>query len=220
MVVGKKLVIANACALTSRGVKSTVQDALGVQVVGEASNGLLAQELCRRLRPDLLLVDCALPLVDGLLLTRLMRLRANVGRIGLVCSCGGRCLEQAVAEGVDGFVVKEATAEELCFAVRSILESGFYVSPCVAWRLVRICREHWHVQAKPPEGWHSLTPRERDILRFVAEGHRNKDIAALLIISEKTVEKHRANFMAKLALHSRHEVRRFAEDMGIPLRKV
>ncbi len=219
MVEGKRLVIANACALTCCGLKATVQDGLGVHVVGEASNGIIAQDLCRRLRPDLLLVDCALPLVDGHLLARLMRLRDNVGRIGLVCSCGGRCLEQAMAEGVEGFVVKEASAEELCFAVRSILEGGLFVSPCVASRLVRICREHWHVETRPPEGWRSLTPRERDILRLVAEGHRNKDIAALLIISEKTVEKHRANFMSKLALHSRHEVRRFAESMGMPLRE-
>lgn len=219
MLLEKKIVLADACALTCRGMKATVQDALGLQVVGEAHNGILAQDICRRLRPDLLLVDCSLPLVDGLLLARLMRLRNNIGRIGLVCSCGGGCLEQALAEGVDGFMVKEATADELCFAVRSILEGGFFVSPCVASRLVRICREHWHVQTKPPVGWHSLTPRERDVLRLVAEGHRNKEIAALLIISEKTVEKHRANFMNKLALHSRDEVRHFAESLGMPLRK-
>ncbi len=216
----KKLVIANACILTCRGMKETVQDTLGVQVVGETTNGIIAQDLCRRLRPNLLLVDCTLPLVDGLLLARLMRLRDNVGGIGIVCSCGGSCLEQAVAEGVDGFLLKESTEEELCFAVRSMLEGGLFISPCVSSRLVRICREHWHVESKAPVGWHSVTPRERDVLRLVAEGHRNKEIAALLVISEKTVEKHRANFMSKLSLHSRDEVRRFAEDLGMPLRKV
>lgn len=214
----KRVVIADACALTCRGVKTAIQETLGVQVVGEAANGIVAQELCRRLRPDVLLVDCALPLVDGLLLARLMRLRDNVGRIGIVCSCGGGCFEQAVAEGVDGFLLKEGSADELCFAVRSMLEGGLFLSPYVAARLIRICREHWHVVTKAPVGWESLTPRERDVLRLVAEGHRNKDIAALLIISEKTVEKHRANFMSKLSLHSRGEVQKFAEDLGMPLR--
>lgn len=219
MLKGKRVVIADSCALTCRGMRDIVQDTLGVQVVGEAVNGLVAQDMCRSLRPDVLLADCALPLVDGLLLARLMRLRDNAGRIGIMCSCGGGCLEQAVAEGVDGFILKEGTAEELCFALRSMLEGGLFVSPCVAPRLVRVCREHWHVEPKAPVGWRSLTPRERDVLRLVAEGHRNKDIATLLIISEKTVEKHRANFMSKLSLHSRDEVRRFAEDLGLPLRK-
>lgn len=219
MVMGKRLVLADACSLTSRGLKATVQDALGVRVVGEASNGMAAQELCRKLKPDLLLVDCALPLVDGLLLARLLRLRHTVGRIALLCSCGGQCLEQAMAEEIDGFILKETTAEEIAFAVRSILQGGLFISPVVARRLVRICREHWHIEACVPCGWDSLTPRERDVLRLVAEGERNKDIAQLLIISEKTVEKHRANFMNKLSLHSRSEVRDFAQKIGMPLRR-
>lgn len=216
---GRRVVLADAHALMREGLKGMLRDVPGVQVVGEVADGVAAQELCSRLRPDLLLTDCSLPGVDGVLLARLLKARKTIGQVGVLCGCGGKCLEQAVAAGVDGFLLKQADAEEMRCAVRSMLEGGFFVSPGVARRLAQLCREGWRIEQPRAIGWESLTAREREVLCLVAEGYRNREIADLLVVSEKTVEKHRANFMGKLGLHSATDVRDFAFQVGMPLRK-
>lgn len=139
-------------------------------------------------------------------------------RVLILCGHGGDCLDPAVAAGADGLLLKEADHEEVRFAVRSVLAGGFFVSPSVAGRLATRCRQGWALEDRRTGGWEALTPREREVLHYVAEGFRNREIADLLVVSEKTVEKHRANFMAKLGLHSAAEVRAFAQRQGLPLR--
>lgn len=188
-----------------------------VRVVGEATEGDGVQPLCDRAQPDLLLLDCALPRKDGILLTRLIKGRSGRLRVLVMCGRGGDCLDHVVAAGGDGLLLKDAGADEVRLAVRSVLGGGFFVSPAVAGRLAMHCREGWALERERPCGWDALTDREREVLRYVAEGYRNREIADLLVVSEKTVEKHRANFMGKLGLHSAAAVRDYARKLGLPL---
>lgn len=215
---GGRILVADAQPLVREGLKALFGAMDGVTVVSEVPSGGGVLTACDRTRPDLLLLDCCLPEKDGVLLTRLIRTRGGVERVLIMCGHGGDCLDHAVAAGANGLLLKEADHEEVRFAVRSILAGGFFVSPSVAGRLATRCRQGWALEGRQTAGWDALTPREREVLHYVAEGYRNREIADLLVVSEKTVEKHRANFMAKLSLHNAAEVRGFAQRQGLPLR--
>lgn len=215
---GGRILVADAQPLVREGLKALFGVMDGVSVVAEVSSGGGVLTVCDRARPDLLLLDCCLPEKDGVLIARLIRARGGGERVLILCGHGGDCLDPAVAAGADGLLLKEADHEEVRFAVRSVLAGGFFVSPSVAGRLATRCRQGWALEDRRTGGWEALTPREREVLHYVAEGFRNREIADLLVVSEKTVEKHRANFMAKLGLHSAAEVRAFAQRQGLPLR--
>lgn len=212
------VVIADSFPLFREGVKSLLAERMGLSVVATTENGQGVYDACQRTQVHMVFVECSLAGLDGVLVTRILKANMPSTKVLVVCNCGGNCLEQVIADNVDGYILKDSDPDELCYAVRCILDGGFFISPSVARRLASLCRKGWQLEEHVVLGWKLLTKREKEVLRLVAEGYRNKEIATLLIVSEKTVEKHRANFMRKLALHSFVEIRAFAETMGVPLR--
>ena len=120
----------------------------------------------------------------------------------------------ALQAGADGYVLKDATHDELMMAVRNVLSGKRYISPGISEKVIEGYLEGRR-STKPQTVWETVTHREREILKLIAEGHRNKEIAEYLCISVKTVEKHRANLMEKLDLHNVQALTTFAIEKGL-----
>lgn len=162
-----------------------------VEIVAEADNGIAAIALVRQHRPDLLLLDAAMPLARGIEVFAEVRRWSPATRVVVVTGfTGAALLADWMAAGVDGLLLKSCSAEELRAGFETVLAGGNYVAAEVADRI-----------AKDSERA-ALTPREREVLALIATGHMNVAIAERLSISVKTVEKHRASLMAKLGVNS------------------
>ncbi len=219
MGVEHSLIIAEDHTLLREGLKSLLQSATHLVVVGEASDGQMAVDLCERLQPDLVLMDLSMPRMDGVQATRLIKKRyPEVRVLVLTVHSAGEYVYTALAAGADGYVLKDASNDEFLLAVDSVLEGKTYLSPGVSNEVIKgylnDAREH-----SVTLSWEMLTPREQEIFQLVAEGYKNREIAEMLVVSVKTVEKHRSNLMQKLGVHSASELRALALERGIILRK-
>jgi DNA-binding NarL/FixJ family response regulator len=185
-----------------------------IEVVGEAQNGRQAVALARKLRPAVVVMDIAMPLLNGLEATRQIR-KAIRGTKVLILSAHNddAYIEQAIAFGAAGFLVKQTSSHDLSRAIREVQNGNTFFSPSIAGRL--------HNQKSPNGGGPlkkkiaRLSSREIEVLQLIAEGKANKQTAAELGISIKTVEKHRQNLMAKLNIHEISGLTRYAIAAGI-----
>lgn len=180
-----------------------------IAVVGEASDGSEAIELARRLKPDVVLMDILMPHVDGIEAIR--RIKAEMPRvetIALTSVLQGRSVSDAIQAGAIGYLIKDTSGDELVQAIRDAAEGRVHLSPVAATRLAKDLRH-------PENRLESLTERETSVLRLVAEGLANKEIARRLSISEKTVKAHLNNVFAKLDVHSRTQAALQAVRSGI-----
>ena len=182
-----------------------------VEVVGEAADGLTAVDAALRLHPDLVIMDLTLPGLNGFETTRRIAVALPRTRVVILSMHSDhRFVEEAFAAGAAGFVVKEAAFDELVTAVREVLAGRCYLSgraevsfgPTAPQARRRVLRD-------------PLTPRERSVLRLIAEGHGTRRVAELLTISVKTVETHRRNIMEKLGLHNVAELTKYAVREGL-----
>ncbi|MEI6278272.1 MAG: response regulator transcription factor [Verrucomicrobiae bacterium] len=187
-----------------------------IKVVGEAVNGREAVTLAAKLRPDVIVMDVAMPLLNGLEATRQI-LRATPGAKVLMLSAHGddAYVEKAMEIGAAGYVIKQSTAHVLADAIREVHAGNPFFSPSVSKR-----RFHHQLKAKamgdlPKENAARLTAREMEVLQLVAEGKANKQTADELKISIKTVEKHRQSVMEKLNIHDTASLTRYAISAGI-----
>lgn len=185
------------------------------EVVGEAGDGLEAISLAAQLHPDLVLLDLNLPRVNGTeVIGDLRRVSPRAKVLVLTVHKEEEYLLAALRAGADGYVSKEASSHELRIATLRVLEGHKYLSPQVSSRVIE-----GYLGGRTESSGRStldgLTEREREVLKLVAEGHRNREIAALLCISPKTVEKHRASLMEKLKLRNTAGVVAYAHEKGI-----
>jgi DNA-binding NarL/FixJ family response regulator len=185
-------------------------------IVGQARNGREAVELARTTRPDVILMDIAMPLLNGLEATRQI-LAANAAARIIVLSAysDDAYIERLISVGAVGFLEKQTSADILAKAIREVAAGRQFFSPAIARR-----RELERQQPRTREGLrvanaHRLTERESEVLQLVAEGSANKQIASHLGISIKTVEKHRQHVMDKLNIHDTAGLTRFAIRMGV-----
>jgi len=187
-----------------------------LEVVGEAETGRQAVALARKLRPAVVVMDIAMPLLNGLEATRQI-LRAVPGTKVLILSAHSddAYVQRATELGAVGFLLKQTSAHDLSKAIREVQKGNIFFSPSIDKRL------HNHSQ-QPPNGGGALkkkiarlSPREMEVLQLIAEGKANKEVAAELGISIKTVEKHRQNLMAKLNIHEISGLTRYAIAAGI-----
>lgn len=185
-----------------------------IEVVGEASNGSEALTKVAELQPDVAIVDISMPLMDGLEATRRIHKEFPRTRVLVLTQHDDKEYVFPIIEaGASGFISKVAASSELVVGIRSVSRGDSYLSPTVARLLVEgYQRGDVHIGHDPYE---QLTVRERDVLKLVVEGHTTREIADTLIVSPKTVEGHKTRLMAKLGIHNRIDLVKYALRKGI-----
>ncbi len=214
-----KVLLAEDHALLRQSLKAYLEAQGLCQVIGEAQDGREAMRMYRELKPDIVLMDLSMPGVDGMVAVKAIKRDYPDARIiALTAHRSEDYLHAALDSGVDGYVVKAASAEDLLTAIRAVCRGEAYVSPEVSATLITgYLRSARPERTSPLEG---LTTRERHILQMVLKGMKNKEIAEKLFLSTRTVEKHRANFMKKLDVHNLHQVREFVKTSGLEVEAI
>ncbi|MFL6277841.1 MAG: response regulator [Blastocatellia bacterium] len=203
-----RILIAEDHETIREGIKLLINGQPDMDVIGEAGDGLLAVQRTQTLLPDLVLMDVSMPGITGFQATeQLNQTCPQVKVLALTRHRDKAYLQQLVRAGADGYVLKQSPAEELLRAIRTVAAGGQYLDTALTGKvLAGYAGEHPSRDDRQP--W--ISRREEEVLKLIAWGHSNKEIAAKLDISVKTVEAHRANAMRKLDLHSRIDIVRFA----------
>ena len=210
-----RVVIAEDHRIIREGLRSLLASNSDLEIVGEAEDGLDAIRRIEKLKPHLVLMDLSMPKMDGLdAITEIKKQAPNTKVLVLTVHKAEEYVFASLKAGADGYLLKDATHAELMMAVTSVLSGKPYISPGVSGGLIEGYLERKKA-LKPSPLWDTLTSRERQILKLIAEGHKNKEIADYLCISVKTVEKHRANLMKKLDLHNASALTAFALEKGL-----
>lgn len=198
------------------GLRKLLEGESDMEVVGEASNGRQAVEVVRKLRPDVVVMDIAMPLLNGLEATRQIR-QAVPGAKVLILSAHSddTYVEKVIAMGASGYLIKQTSAQYLSEAIRDIHKGKRYFSPTISRRLGYGDQKVPDRDAFSGSPIPALSSREAEVLQLVAEGKANKQVAAELGISIKTVEKHRDHLMRKLDIHDTAGLTRYAIEAGI-----
>jgi len=185
------------------------------QIVGEAHNGREAVEMAPTLRPDVILMDIAMPVLNGLEATRqILTANSKAKIIILSAHSDDAYIERMIAAGVVGFLEKQSSSDILTKAITDVAKGGVYFSPAVTKRMKAATQPVDRDGVLQPRA-NRLTARECEVLQLVAEGSANKQIAAKLSISIKTVEKHREHLMGKLDIHDTAGLTRYAIAAGV-----
>ena len=193
--------VAEDHTIVREGLQALLSADPNIEVVGEADNGRDAVRLVGTLKPDLVLTDLSMPGMNGIEAIREIKIRHPGARIiVLTMHRTEEHIRAALDAGANGYVLKNTTQSELMMAIKSVMEGKSYLSPAVSEKIIVGYLNGRDTDVKSP--WEALTPRERVVLKLIAEGRQNKQIANYLTISVKTVEKHRANIMRKLNLHN------------------
>lgn len=209
-----RILIADDHAIVRDGVRALLALADDMQVVGEAPDGYQAIELAISLEPDLILMDIAMPGLGGLEATIEIRKRVPAAKIIVLSQYGDpEYVRRFLKAGVSGYVLKNAAGADLLAAIRAVVRGGLVLDPEIAREAVQEAGAP--AIADAPDAYDGLTDREKQVLKLVAEGRSNKEVAELLGISVKTAMSHREHVMLKLHLHNRTELIRFALRSGV-----
>lgn len=210
-----RIVIAEDHTILREGLRALLGSDPQFEVVGEAEDGREAIRAVEQLEPDLVLMDLSMPRMHGMDAIREIKKGTPVTKIlVLTVHKSEEYVLAAFQAGADGYVLKDATHAELVMAIKTVLSGRSYLSPAVSHMVIEGYLEG-KKEMKRESSWDSLTAREREILKLVAEGNRNREIADFLCISAKTVEKHRSNLMKKLNLHNVSALTAFAIEKGL-----
>jgi DNA-binding NarL/FixJ family response regulator len=210
-----RVVVADDHHLVRQGLRALLEKARDIEVVGEAGDGLEALELAEAMSPDILVMDISMPRLNGTEATQRIRSQHLPTQVVMLSMYAEEALvRQALRFGAKGYVLKRAVADELLIAIRAAYQGDTYLSPPIAGSILK---EFLALPADSdePSSYERLTPREREVLQLIAESRTNKDIALALVVSVKTVEKHRANLMSKLSVHDMAGLVRVAVKHGL-----
>jgi two-component system response regulator NreC len=210
-----KVLVADDHTIVRHGIYALLGLMSDIELVGEAVNGKEALEKVKKLMPDIVIMDVAMPIMDGLEATRRISKEFPKTKVIALTQYDDREFVFPVIEaGARGFISKTAASSELASAIRSVYRGDSYLSPSVARVFVEGYQQGIDI-AKDRDPYKQLTNREREILKLLAEGHTSHEIAAMLVLSPKTVDRHKTNLMAKLAIHSRADLIKYALRKGI-----
>ena len=211
----QKIVIAEDYTILREGLRALLSSDPELEVVGEAEDGGVAVQCTAKLKPDLVLMDLSMPKMSGIEAIREIKKKSPGTKI-LVLTIHNteEYILATLKAGADGYALKDSTQGELLMAVKRVLQGKRYLSPGISEQVIDGYLEG-RKDLRPRTSWDTLTGREREILKLIAEGYKSKQIAEYLCISPKTVEKHRSNLMQKLDLHSSPALTALAIEKGL-----
>ena len=201
-----RVLLADDHSLVRRGMRSLLETEESIEVVAEAADGLEALRLCEEHHPDLLILDVAMPKLNGIdVAQRVQKMQPPPRAIMLSMHLDESYVMRALNAGARGYLLKDATDEDLLPAIRAVAAGKSYFSPAVSGVLAAEYVEQLQERGLT-DSYDLLTDREKEVLQLLAEGRSNKEVAALLELGLSTVETHRGNLMQKLNLHSTADI--------------
>ena len=215
----KKIIIAEDHRLFREGLKALLAANHQYEIVCEAGDGLEACRCARKHKADLILLDLSMPKMGGIsVIKEIKRQFPEIKILVLTIHQSDQYVLETFEAGANGYCLKDAGRNELRMAIDSVLAGKTYLSPEISEQVMEGFIEG-RKKMKRETTWDTITQREREVLKLLAEGYQNKEIAELLHISVKTVEKHRANIMGKLDLHNAAALTAYAIDKGLVAKK-
>jgi len=214
-----RIVIAEDHTILREGLRSLLSSHPSFEIVGEAEDGREAIRCVEKFKPDLILTDLSMPKMNGMEAIKEIKRESPATKVlVLTVHKAEEYILATFRAGADGYILKDSTHSELVMAVKKVLDGKRYISPEISEKVIEGYLEGKKT-LKSRTSWETLTQREREILKLIAEGYKNKEIADDLCISVKTVEKHRANLMEKLDLHNIQALTAFAIERGLVSRE-
>jgi DNA-binding NarL/FixJ family response regulator len=210
------VLLADDHVVVRQGFKALLAGERDIQVIGEADNGRLAVEMTRKLMPDVVIMDIAMPLLNGLIATQQITHEMPATKVLILSSyCDDEYLSQLTATGAAGYLIKQTAAEDVVRAIREARKGNAFFSPSISRRLLDQFRDAIINGRTPRQATPQLSSRAMEVVQLIAEGKANKQIASELSISIKTVEKHRQRVMNTLDIHNTAGLTRFAVAKGL-----
>ena len=202
--------------IVREGLKKLLEGERDIEVIGEAATGRQAVDLTRKLRPAVVVMDIAMPILNGLEATRQIRQTDPAAKVLMLSAHSDDAyVESAMASGAMGYLIKQTSAHFLSEAIRELHKGNTFFSPAIAKRHRHRHEQKLDLKGRAKPKYPCLTSRETEVLQLIAEGAANKQVAADLEISVKTVEKHRDHLMRKLDIHDTAGLTRYAIAAGI-----
>jgi two-component system response regulator NreC len=203
-----RILICDDHTLFVEGIKAMFRNESSIEIAGEARDGRQAVELMKELKPDVLLMDISMPDMNGFDATeRVRKFDPNAKVLILTMHDDEELVAKCLEAGASGYIIKDAPASQLLYAIEAVYRGERYLSPAV---LNKVIGGYVHNSTRPKTSYDRLSPREREILKLLAEGLSVKDIATHLNLSVKTVEVHKYNLMKKIDVHDRAELIKYA----------
>lgn len=210
-----RIILAEDHAIVRTGLRALLSSRPDLAVIGEAPDGREAIRCVEKLKPHLVLLDLSMPRMNGTAAIREIKKRYPKTKVLVLTMHNTEDQVMAALQaGADGYLLKDDTHAELLIAIDTILAKKFYLSPGISGKVIAGYLEGKKAM-RPGSPWDTLTLREREVLKLIAEGYRSKEIADQLCISLKTVEKHRANLREKLDLHNASALTKYALERGL-----
>lgn len=208
-----RVLIADDHTIVRSGLRLLLEAEADFEVVGEAGDGLEALAMVEAQQPDVVLIDITMPGIDGMEATRRIKARwPQINVLALTMHRSDEYFFEMLKAGASGYILKGAETSDLIGAIRSVSQGDVFLHATMARKLVQ---DYLRRTDDQPESGPSLSPRETQILRLLADGYSNNEIADKLVISPSTVHTHRGNLMTKLSLNSRRELIEYARQRGL-----
>ena len=211
-----RVLLAEDHTIVRKGLRALLDDEVDIEVVGEAQDGREAVEMVDQLQLDVVLMDISMPGLNGLEATRQIKARFPDARVLVLTRHANKeYIYQILRAGASGYVIKQAAPAELVLAIQAVYRGDTFLSPSISGKVVEEYIRRAEAIVSSEDSYDRLTPREREVLQLIAEGHTGPEIAEMLHVSVKTVSHHRTNLMNKLDIHSTAELTQYAIRKGV-----
>jgi DNA-binding NarL/FixJ family response regulator len=216
-----KVLLAEDHTIVRKGLRSLLEKEIGIEVVGEAEDGREAVRKAEKLQPDVVMMDIAMPGLNGLEATRQIKKRfPEMKIIILTVHANEEYVLQTLRAGASGYLVKKAAPADLIEAIQAVYKGDSFLSPSISKTVIDEYIRQAETKSERDIIYGKLTNREREVFQLIIEGHKNREIADLLYVSIKTVETHKAHIMDKLNVHSTAKLIRYAMDKDLIIKDI